>query len=564
MVLYVLDALADCARRARGRRRRPRRRAGHQEAAGGGPARPAIDFVEQHVQRGTGDAVSVGLTALRRRRPRRRRRRRHRAARRHAAAAARPPSPRSSTQHRRDRRRVPRCSPPRVDDPTGYGRVVRGKRRPGARIVEQRDATDDERAIDEINTSIYCFRRSVLGPGAAPPQPRQRPGRVLPHRRRRGAARRRATRSAPSWPTTRPRPRASTTGCSWPWPRPSCAAAPTTRWLRSGRHDGRPAPDLHRRHRAAGAATSRCSRARSCRAAPSIGDGAEIGPDTRLVDCVVGRGRRRRAHRRPRRRDRRRRPRRPVRRPARRARQSPPAAATGPFYTADRRRAEADRGARHMELVTKKRLLARTRAARTRRWPRRSPTTSASSSASRTCVEFANGEIRTAASASRSAAPTCSSSRPTAASTAVGQRLDHGAADHDRRRQAGVGQAHHRRLPLLRLRPPGPQGRGPRADHRQARRRHVQGRRRQADGLGRPALRPDPGLLRRPGRPPHRHAGAESTTCASTRERPRHRVARRRPDEGGRALRPAPRAPTWPSSTSAGRRAAPTRSRPAT
>ena len=49
-----------------------------------------------------------------------------------------------------------------------------------------------------------------------------------------------------------------------------------------------------------------------------------------------------------------------------------------------------------------------------------------------------------------------------------GERRDHGAADHDRRGQAGLGQADHRRLPLLRLRPPGPQGVGPGADHRQA------------------------------------------------------------------------------------------------
>ena len=32
------------------------------------------------------------------------------------------------------------------------------------RIVEQRDATADERAINEINTSIYAFRRDLLGP----------------------------------------------------------------------------------------------------------------------------------------------------------------------------------------------------------------------------------------------------------------------------------------------------------------------------------------------------------------------------------------------------------------
>ncbi|MDQ6698350.1 MAG: bifunctional UDP-N-acetylglucosamine diphosphorylase/glucosamine-1-phosphate N-acetyltransferase GlmU, partial [Actinomycetota bacterium] len=51
-----------------------------------------------------------------------------------------------------------------VPDPTGYGRVVRGRDGRVARIVEQADATAEELAIDEINTSIYCFRRSVLAP----------------------------------------------------------------------------------------------------------------------------------------------------------------------------------------------------------------------------------------------------------------------------------------------------------------------------------------------------------------------------------------------------------------
>ena len=91
---------------------------------------------------------------------------------------------------------------------------------------------------------------------------------------------------------------------------------------------------------------------------------------------------------------------------------------------------------------------------------------------------------------------------------ALDQRLDHGAADHDRRRLSGVGQADHRGVPLLRLRPPGSQGRGPRADLGPSRRRHVQGGRRQADDLDRPPRRPDPGLLRRTRRSPHRAAGA--------------------------------------------------------
>lgn len=49
----------------------------------------------------------------------------------------------------------------RVSDPTGYGRI----KRDGAgvlAIVEQSDATAEEAAIDEINTSVYAFRASVL------------------------------------------------------------------------------------------------------------------------------------------------------------------------------------------------------------------------------------------------------------------------------------------------------------------------------------------------------------------------------------------------------------------
>jgi bifunctional UDP-N-acetylglucosamine pyrophosphorylase / glucosamine-1-phosphate N-acetyltransferase len=49
-------------------------------------------------------------------------------------------------------------------DPTGYGRVVRARDGRVMRIVEQRDATPDEHAIDEINTGILAFRRNLLGP----------------------------------------------------------------------------------------------------------------------------------------------------------------------------------------------------------------------------------------------------------------------------------------------------------------------------------------------------------------------------------------------------------------
>jgi bifunctional UDP-N-acetylglucosamine pyrophosphorylase/glucosamine-1-phosphate N-acetyltransferase len=52
----------------------------------------------------------------------------------------------------------------RMEDPTGYGRIVRGKDGRVLRIVEQRDATPEELAIDEVGTSIYAFRADLLGP----------------------------------------------------------------------------------------------------------------------------------------------------------------------------------------------------------------------------------------------------------------------------------------------------------------------------------------------------------------------------------------------------------------
>lgn len=55
-----------------------------------------------------------------------------------------------------------------LDDPTGYGRVVRSSAKGDIgrvlRIVEQRDADDDERAIREVNMGMYAFRRDLLGP----------------------------------------------------------------------------------------------------------------------------------------------------------------------------------------------------------------------------------------------------------------------------------------------------------------------------------------------------------------------------------------------------------------
>jgi bifunctional UDP-N-acetylglucosamine pyrophosphorylase/glucosamine-1-phosphate N-acetyltransferase len=121
-----------------------------------------IDFVEQRVQRGTGDALSVAMTAfsddddaddggdiL--------------------VVPGDTPLLRAATlvaldeTHRRTDAAVTVLTA-RFRDPTGYGRVVRDRNKRVARIVEQIDATEDERAIDEVNTSIYVLKRSVVAP----------------------------------------------------------------------------------------------------------------------------------------------------------------------------------------------------------------------------------------------------------------------------------------------------------------------------------------------------------------------------------------------------------------
>jgi bifunctional UDP-N-acetylglucosamine pyrophosphorylase/glucosamine-1-phosphate N-acetyltransferase len=124
------------------------------------PPTLAIDFVEQSVQRGTGDAVAVALTAfpdddiddgdivvLPGDTP-----------------LLRPPTLASLVRTHRAADAAATLLTARLDQPTGYGRVVRGKEDRVRAIVEEADASDDEKEIDEINTSVYCFRRSVLAP----------------------------------------------------------------------------------------------------------------------------------------------------------------------------------------------------------------------------------------------------------------------------------------------------------------------------------------------------------------------------------------------------------------
>ena len=52
-----------------------------------------------------------------------------------------------------------------MEDPAGYGRIVRRADGTLLEIVEQKDASPEQRLIKEINSGIYCFRASSLKEG---------------------------------------------------------------------------------------------------------------------------------------------------------------------------------------------------------------------------------------------------------------------------------------------------------------------------------------------------------------------------------------------------------------
>jgi bifunctional UDP-N-acetylglucosamine pyrophosphorylase/glucosamine-1-phosphate N-acetyltransferase len=49
-----------------------------------------------------------------------------------------------------------------INDPTGYGRVIRTDKNNLSKIVEHKDASDDELAVREINAGIYIFESRRL------------------------------------------------------------------------------------------------------------------------------------------------------------------------------------------------------------------------------------------------------------------------------------------------------------------------------------------------------------------------------------------------------------------
>lgn len=49
-----------------------------------------------------------------------------------------------------------------LDDPAGYGRVIRDRRGDFVKIVEEKDATAAERKVAEVNSGVYAFQRAAL------------------------------------------------------------------------------------------------------------------------------------------------------------------------------------------------------------------------------------------------------------------------------------------------------------------------------------------------------------------------------------------------------------------
>jgi bifunctional UDP-N-acetylglucosamine pyrophosphorylase/glucosamine-1-phosphate N-acetyltransferase len=116
-----------------------------------------INFAEQKVQNGTGEAVSIALGAMTNELD-------------DTEVIIVPGDmPLLRTQnllalldHHRYAKASATILTVKPDDPTGCGRIVRDKYGRVQQIVEERDASDKQRSIDEVNTSVYCFNMSLL------------------------------------------------------------------------------------------------------------------------------------------------------------------------------------------------------------------------------------------------------------------------------------------------------------------------------------------------------------------------------------------------------------------
>jgi bifunctional UDP-N-acetylglucosamine pyrophosphorylase / glucosamine-1-phosphate N-acetyltransferase len=124
------------------------------------PAAMQIEFVEQVTRTGTGDALAVGLTGL----PDDDDEIEDVVVLPGDTPLLRPQTLAALVRAHRAEDAGATMLTAIVDSPTGYGRVVHGREGDVTRVVEEADATEEEKEIREVNTSIYCFRRSLLAP----------------------------------------------------------------------------------------------------------------------------------------------------------------------------------------------------------------------------------------------------------------------------------------------------------------------------------------------------------------------------------------------------------------
>jgi bifunctional UDP-N-acetylglucosamine pyrophosphorylase/glucosamine-1-phosphate N-acetyltransferase len=176
-----------------------------------------------------------------------------------------------------------------LDDPTGYGRVIRAPSKDGEgrvlRIVEQRDASPDELAVREICTSIYAFRRDLLGPALRHLSPDNSQGEYyltdvigklasLGHRI--------STVQAPA---------TETSGVNDRWQLALAERELRRRTNRQWLLNGVTMLDPRQTFIDVTVQLGRdvtLYPGTILQGATVVGDGCDIGPDTRLVDCVVG------------------------------------------------------------------------------------------------------------------------------------------------------------------------------------------------------------------------------------------------------------------------------------
>ncbi|HEY7946995.1 MAG TPA: NTP transferase domain-containing protein [Acidimicrobiales bacterium] len=124
------------------------------------PASLSISFVEQPEQLGTGDAVAVGITGL----P-------------EGLVDAdgdvvvlpgdtplvRPPTLAGLVRHHRETGAAATLLTALLPDPAGHDRVVRGKDGSVVSVI-QGDRVTEHSDVDEVATTIHCFRHAVLAP----------------------------------------------------------------------------------------------------------------------------------------------------------------------------------------------------------------------------------------------------------------------------------------------------------------------------------------------------------------------------------------------------------------